>query len=99
MKTTLIIETDDYANLDEILDKIRAMEGVKQVTVEDSFPMMAQEEAVTYDTKPVQTAYRPGLPTTREELLEDLRWAMEDAKAGRVTTHEDLEKEMKTWGR
>jgi len=97
MKTTLIIETNDYANLNEVLDKIRAMEGVIQVTVEDSFPMMALEEAVTYDTKPVQTAYRPGLPTTYEELLEDLRWAVEDAKAGRVTSHEDFKKEMETW--
>lgn len=99
MKTRITIETDNYINPDEILNQIRSIEGVKRVEVENDFPMEANEEAVAYETKPLQTAYRPGLPTTHEELLEDLHCALEDAKAGRVITQEELEKEIMTWGK
>ena len=41
----------------------------------------------------------PGLPYTHEERLASVRRSMEDIRAGRVISHEDLMKEARTWGR
>ena len=39
----------------------------------------------------------PGLPYTREERIASVRLAMEDVRAGRVVSSEELKKRMEAW--
>ncbi len=41
----------------------------------------------------------PGLPYTQEERIASVRKSEEEIAAGRVISHEDLMKEVRTWGR
>ncbi len=57
----------------------------------------ARRKEFTEDDLPFERI--PGLPYTREERIASIRRSEEDIRAGRVISHEDLMKEVRTWGR
>ena len=55
-------------------------------------PRRAEEDEIPFERI-------PGLSYTREERIASVRRGYEDGLAGRVISHEDLMKEVRTWGR
>ena len=72
--TTLIVDIKSGGKAEAIADALRLMKGVARVTVEDA----EISERI------------PGLPYTDEEKRESLRLGMEDVRAGRVYTIEEV---------
>lgn len=87
--TTIIINenTEDGRHL---MGVIRAMRKTTDAVVR-----IFDEEEMTPDSLTFE--HIPGIPCTREELIEAVQLSRDDIAAGRIVPHEELKKRMSTW--
>lgn len=73
-------------------------EALKFLENARTLPFVTEERSL-HEEDDISFERIPGLPYTREERLASVRRSEEDFRAGRVISHEDLMKEVRTWGR
>lgn len=67
---------------------------IKPKTEQEYSFVMEMLKRMRIKAEPVQT---PGLPRTRQEMMEDISRSDKDIAAGRTITNSDLHKEIATW--
>ncbi len=82
--------TADTPEAMQFLENMRTLPFVREIRRGRS--RRAEDNAIPFERI-------PGLPYTHEERIASVRKSMEDHRAGRVISHEDLMKEVRTWGR
>lgn len=80
--TTITINVDKGFDAYSIAESIRHFKGVRKVEVQDAEPRFERI---------------PGLAYTKEERIASVRKGMEDVRAGRTISLEELERRMATW--